>query len=161
MRTQDKEGFNATYNFEEPPITANGKQSFISHDVPYMPPDNPNGTFEIPSAQNKSSVANLSTICAENIDNSSYSEDVSNTRKLTYAVPPESSYVTATNASVSSEHARNANINNLTYDNCDISNPPVVYNQHGGYPNDSTNHNLQKLSRDSSQGILDIFILHV
>ena len=151
LQYQDQQGLNTTYNFGGQQTGSNNEQHSSAN--PHVPciHDNPNSTFDIPDP-NKSN-ANATFTYGENgvVDNSSSSNSV-NLRKITYAIASGNSSISRINNSVSNEQA-NANTD-MTYDYCDTADPTGnCSNKQSGDANNFKNYNVQKLSRDSSQGM--------
>lgn len=149
LQNQTQDGLNDTYNFEGPLTTSSNEQETVDLQVPYTH-DNPNNTFDI--AVHDAAIGNATFTSGENgIDNTNCNESA-NLRKKTYAVPPGSSTITEINNSIPNEPT-NANLNDITYNNCDISVASDSRNKMQiRLPSAPKQLSVQKLSRDSSQG---------
>ena len=149
LQNQSQEGLNTTYNFEGSTTVESNGQETVNVQVPYMH-DNPNSTFDIPV--HDAVVANATFTTDETGTDNTNCNETNNLRKKTYAVPPGSSAILRTNDGTSNE-PMNINLNNLTYNNCDISDiSESRSNIQTRHPIASKHSNIQKLSRDSSQG---------
>ena len=149
LHNQTQEGLNDTYNFECSETISSNEQETFDLQVPYTH-DNPNNTFDIPV--HDAAAGNATFTSGENGIDITNCNESANLRKKTYAVPPGSSTITQLNDSIPNE-STNANLNDITYNNCDISNASENRNNmQSRLPNVSKQLSVQKLSRDSSQG---------
>ena len=149
LQNQTQEAINATYDFEGSLTTASNEQETIDLQVPYTH-DNPNYTFDIPV--HDATIGNATFTTGESGTDNTNCNGSANLRKTTYALPPGSSTITRINDSIPNEPT-NANLNDITYNNCDISNASESRNNmKSRLPNTPKQLSVQKLSRDSSQG---------
>ena len=150
LQSQDPSSPNATQNFKRSQLSQNGDEPTFNLQVPCKN-DNPNSTFDV-LIQDKS-VANATFTCDRNSSDNTNCNESRNLRKKTYAITTGNNTITLKNDTFSNDPA-NANLNNVTYDNCDISDSSRGRNSiQSKHQNETKQSTMQDLSRDSSQGI--------